>query len=319
MKHYTRSLFLEGALDNVPSPITVTDLNMHWVFINKVTESLLAYLNLDKQSCLGKHCSEWKAGICGTDKCGVASLRAGNGITQYEQEYGDGRRSTRMQVNTNYVQDAAGNNIGHVEIVSDVDAQSRIEAVSRSIEESAHRMSDDISATFSLTRECVQGVNNLNATFQESAATIHVARERMAQIVTSIHNTIEIVKKIADASRNIDSIASRTNLLAVNAAIEAVRAGEAGTGFAVVASEVRALSNSSAEAAKENGDLIEEVYSKVTAEEKLVTQSDSAFQELDATIAKVVHKMNDVMTAIHSIDGHVDKVYRESESLGKAN
>jgi hypothetical protein len=78
-----RSLFLEGALDAAQLPITVTDLEMKWVFINKVAEGLLAMHHLDKQSCLGKHCSSWKADVCGTDECGIQSLRQGKPQTNY--------------------------------------------------------------------------------------------------------------------------------------------------------------------------------------------------------------------------------------------
>ncbi|MDR2733693.1 MAG: methyl-accepting chemotaxis protein [Spirochaetota bacterium] len=317
LRQYRRALFLEGTLDNVPTPITVTDLDMCWVFINKVTESLLAYLNLDKESCIGKHCSEWKAGICGTEKCGIASLRAGKEITNYHQEYGDGRPSTLMEVSTHYILDAAGNKIGHVEIVSDVDAKGRIETVSRNIAEGASRIAEHISEIFTLTTNCAGSAKNLNSVFQGSAATIHTARERTDRIVANMQDTLAIVKEVAEASRNIDSIASRTNLLAVNAAIEAVRAGEAGVGFSVVASEVRGLSNSSAKAAKENSELIEDVYQKVIAAEKLVTESGKAFQELDSNLSQVVQKMTEVVDMIQQIDRRVDEVHRESENLGK--
>ena len=78
MQRYTT--FLEGTLDAVPQPLTVTDLDMHWVFVNKTTEQLL---KRTRQQVKGRHCSEWQAHICNTDKCGIASLRKGRPRTNY--------------------------------------------------------------------------------------------------------------------------------------------------------------------------------------------------------------------------------------------
>ena len=66
-----RTVFLEGTLDAVPQPITVTDLDMHWEFVNKTTEKLL---KRTREEVKGRHCSEWQAHICNTDKCGITSL-----------------------------------------------------------------------------------------------------------------------------------------------------------------------------------------------------------------------------------------------------
>ena len=108
-----RMRYLEGSLDAIKFPITVTDNDMHWVFINAVTEQLLAGHGIDKKSCLGRHCSEWQADICNTEKCGIRSLRSGKPVTNYMQEYPD-RPSTLMQVDTSYIHDEMGRVIGHI-------------------------------------------------------------------------------------------------------------------------------------------------------------------------------------------------------------
>ena len=125
--------FLEGALDAVPQPLTATDLDMHWVFINKTTESLL---RKSRTAVAGRHCSEWQAHICNTDKCGIRSLRQGRPRTNYLQDMGDGTRRA-MQVDTSYIADRRGERIGHVEIVTDVQAQTELSGVYSNIASSS--------------------------------------------------------------------------------------------------------------------------------------------------------------------------------------
>ncbi len=78
--------------------------------------------------------------------------------------------------------------------------------------------------------------------------------------VESMDSINDQTQAIADAITVIDQIAFQTNILSLNAAVEAATAGEAGKGFAVVAQEVRNLASRSAEAAKEIKSLVEKCY-----------------------------------------------------------
>ncbi|RXJ93420.1 chemotaxis protein, partial [Arcobacter sp. CECT 8989] len=87
--------------------------------------------------------------------------------------------------------------------------------------------------------------------------------QNLAQKTTSAMEDItEQVTLINESISIIDQIAFQTNILSLNAAVEAATAGEAGKGFAVVAAEVRNLASRSAEAAKEIKDLVENATSK---------------------------------------------------------
>ncbi len=143
-----RVAFLEGTLDAVPQPLTVTDMNMHWVFVNKTTETLL---RKTRQQIMGRHCSEWQAHICNTDKCGIDSLRRGCPRTWYQQDMGDGTHHA-MQVDTSYITDRAGARIGHVEIVTDVETQSQLGDLHSRLAASLEEMTGTTSAIDSQTR-----------------------------------------------------------------------------------------------------------------------------------------------------------------------
>ena len=87
--------------------------------------------------------------------------------------------------------------------------------------------------------------------------------ERNAVISNTNTAMSQVMERIGNIIKTIDSISSQTNLLALNAAIESARAGEAGRGFAVVADEVRNLAQSTTESAKEIGALIDETKQHV--------------------------------------------------------
>jgi methyl-accepting chemotaxis protein len=109
----------------------------------------------------------------------------------------------------------------------------------------------------------------------------------------------------------IDDIASQTNLLALNAAIEAARAGEHGKGFAVVADEVRKLAERSSVATKEIGGLIKGIQK--TVNEAVVAMSESAGE-----VEVGVTQANNAGHALESIVAAADAVYQQADQATKA-
>ena len=107
----------------------------------------------------------------------------------------------------------------------------------------------------------------------------------------------EQVSAINDAISVIDQIAFQTNILSLNAAVEAATAGEAGKGFAVVAQEVRNLASRSAEAAKEIKDLVENANSKANEGKVIAEDMINGYAGLNENIANTLTLINDIESA----------------------
>lgn len=125
------------------------------------------------------------------------------------------------------------------------------------------------------------------------------AKEPLLKQIAGLEN---VIGELSDMATVVADIAKQTNLLALNAAIEAARAGEAGRGFAVVADEVRKLSTASGETGKRIGAKVElttaTIKSTLEASEALAKQDHDLMEASRATVRKVVDRFDSAGTAM---------------------
>ena len=119
----------------------------------------------------------------------------------------------------------------------------------------------------------------------------------VAAAVSAVGRIEESAQKIADIVGMIDEIAFQTNLLSLNAAVEAARAGDSGRGFAVVAEEVRALAQRSSEASKEIRGLIAAGNDQVKRGVELVNDAGASLQEIVAAVKRVAEFVSEIAAA----------------------
>jgi methyl-accepting chemotaxis protein len=119
----------------------------------------------------------------------------------------------------------------------------------------------------------------------------------VSQVVATMKGINDSSRKIGDIISVIDGIAFQTNILALNVAVEAARAGDQGRGFAVVASEVRTLVGRSAEAANEIKLLIGSSVERVEHGTALVDQAGVTMQEVVGSIRRVTDIVAEISAA----------------------
>ncbi|NVJ52702.1 MAG: chemotaxis protein [Campylobacteraceae bacterium] len=118
-----------------------------------------------------------------------------------------------------------------------------------------------------------------------------------SQTVQAMNEINNSTNAVHEAVEMIDQIAFQTNILSLNAAVEAATAGEAGKGFAVVAAEVRNLANRSAEAAKQIKDLVENATSKANEGKTIADKMIEGYGILNENINETTKLIQDVVEA----------------------
>ena len=138
-------------------------------------------------------------------------------------------------------------------------------------------------------------------TVQGSISGIHQQAQQTKLDSDQIVNLVEHSKNINSIVETIDEIAAQTNLLALNAAIEAARAGEAGRGFAVVADEVRALASRTSSSTKEISNMVSRI-------QKDANDATAAMSNSVASMDEIANSASDVDNQLHEVLHHMGAV-----------
>ena len=203
-----------------------------------------------------------------------------------------------------------------------------IDGVSRGAQEQASAVTKASQVATRINTAIEQVSNNALAVTRDSAEAARFSRDG-AQTVKETITGMEVIRtkvrisaarvqemgtrseEIGAIVETIEDIASQTNLLALNAAIEAARAGEQGKGFAVVADEVRKLAERSSLATKEIAGLIKGI-------QKTIKEAVSAMQESAAEVEAGVLRANSSGEVLNNILVAAESVYKQAEEAGGA-
>ena len=227
--------------------------------------------------------------------------------------------------------DCVSNGSKQMAIGSQALSQGAVEQASavEELDENMHGISGQVEETAQNAKQASEKVVSVGGMITES-------NQKMQEMIQAMQEINESSNEIGKIIKTIENIASQTNILALNATVEATRAGAAGKGFAVVADEVRNLANKSAEASQNTATLIEATvhslqegtdiacqtsesldrivaYSEESA--KLLLGISKASQEQAASIAQVTQGIDQISSVVHTNSATSEESAATSEEL----
>jgi methyl-accepting chemotaxis protein len=201
------------------------------------------------------------------------------------------------------------------------------QAVNKGVEESSKSVNQTSSAAnevAALNQEIELDIEEINSMVDEAQKSLKISEQSFQETDISITKIVESSKKIEGIVNVISTIAHQTNLLSLNAGIEAAKAGEFGKGFAVVAEEVRKLAEKSHYSAKEIQKLIRISTLNVTEGTNVVKKTGEEFRKMVqplTLISQLVEKSNEKMRRQNQRTKEMTRIQaRVSDiSVGNAN
>jgi methyl-accepting chemotaxis protein len=202
-------------------------------------------------------------------------------------------------------------------ITNDADSQSaQVAEVASAIEElsaTIHSNAQSASQTANTANQNGIAANEGSKVVQETISKMREIADMVNETATTILKLGESSKEISEIISVIDDIADQTNLLALNAAIEAARAGEQGRGFAVVADEVRKLAERTSTATKQITNMIKGIQKET---ELAVVSMKKGSEEVKIGIAyadEAGYSLNDIVSSSHEVNDMINQIASATE------
>ena len=183
-------------------------------------------------------------------------------------------------------------------------ANSSIEGVSHAAHMTATSATEGAEASAMTEKLSQTAVNRVNV-FVEELGEVGKASKQNSESIAGVGSSVLAISEFVNTIRN---IASQTNLLALNAAIEAARAGEAGRGFAVVADEVRKLAEESNVASHHVADLIEKLQNETNESIKATRQSTEVIGDIIGKAKETQHGLREALDAVAKINDSMQTI-----------
>ncbi|MBW3843162.1 methyl-accepting chemotaxis protein [Aeromonas hydrophila] len=186
-----------------------------------------------------------------------------------------------------------------------------------------HEMQATVQEVARNTNDAASAATLASGTATQGSETVNASIIRIEKVASAIEATAVVIRQLGDDSRNIgvvleviQGIAEQTNLLALNAAIEAARAGEQGRGFAVVADEVRTLAKRTQDSTSQINGIISELQLRANEAEVTMQQSQTMMAETVRTAREAGQSISEISGSVNSISQMNIQIATATEEQG---
>ena len=282
-KNVEKAHWYVSILDAIPFPLSVTDMNMNWTFINRPVEQ---FLGIDRASVMGHQCSEWNANICNTENCGIARLRKNFMTTFFDQMGGN------FRVDTSYLYNTKGEKIGHVEAVQDISSlvsgqryqAQAVEQMSQYLAEMAQGRLDFVIQELPPANENTQEVRK---NFEQITASLGQAQKMLSNAIQSV---LSSANQVSEASKQLASAAGQS--------------GQATSQISTTMQQVARGTAQQSESINKTADIMQQLSKVVVGISKGVKNQKEA-----------VNKVTEISNMISAKNGITDQVNRSAEKV----
>jgi methyl-accepting chemotaxis protein len=184
------------------------------------------------------------------------------------------------------------------------------QSLSNQVAGASEEASQNMQSVASATEELSASVEEIGKRVRESNRIAEAAVVQAEQTDGRIGKLSRAAQQIGDVVKLITAIAEQTNLLALNATIEAARAGEAGRGFAVVASEVKSLASQTAKAT-------DEISSHISGMQSATQESVAAIKEIGGTIGQISEIASSIASAVEQQGSATQEIARSVQNVAQ--